>query len=195
MTEDPIEFLSGDANFYRYVLNNPSTFRDPSGMVAFVVPAIGPAIGPLVEAVFLYIAAKAALESIPEDTDSAPVVPLCTPNDPLGKNFGDILFNESQSQEPRKPKRSLDDPESLEGATPEEVKELIEESGEFEPPVPQARGKGDKYVKKGTKGSDQVLVEEGNPNADDPLHKGPYVKITKHGAHTRIPLAGNPALD
>jgi RHS repeat-associated protein len=31
VSEDPIEFGAGDANFYRYVANNPSNFTDPSG--------------------------------------------------------------------------------------------------------------------------------------------------------------------
>jgi len=38
------------------------------------------------------------------------------------------------------------------------------------------------------------MLEEGWPNAKDPLHSGPYVKISKDGKVTRIPLKGNPVL-
>jgi RHS repeat-associated protein len=34
LQEDPIGLLSGDANFYRYVKNNPVNFVDPSGLTA-----------------------------------------------------------------------------------------------------------------------------------------------------------------
>lgn len=40
-----------------------------------------------------------------------------------------------------------------------------------------------------------VYVEDGWPGAADPVHAGPYVKITTgRGPAVRIPLAGNPAL-
>ncbi len=38
------------------------------------------------------------------------------------------------------------------------------------------------------------MLEEGWPNAKDPLHSGPYVKISKDGKVTRTPLKGNPVL-
>jgi len=33
ISKDPIEFESGDFNFYRYVGNDPVNFRDPSGLL------------------------------------------------------------------------------------------------------------------------------------------------------------------
>jgi RHS repeat-associated protein len=33
LTADPIGFASGDTNFYRYVLNNPNIYKDPSGKI------------------------------------------------------------------------------------------------------------------------------------------------------------------
>lgn len=33
ISQDPIEFKSGDADFYRYVGNNPTNFIDPSGLI------------------------------------------------------------------------------------------------------------------------------------------------------------------
>ena len=41
LSEDPIEFLSGDFNWYRYVGNNPVNFNDPSGLLWFLaIPVI-----------------------------------------------------------------------------------------------------------------------------------------------------------
>lgn len=34
LSEDPIGFMSGDTNFYRYVGNNPIRDRDPSGKLS-----------------------------------------------------------------------------------------------------------------------------------------------------------------
>ena len=34
ISNDPIEFMGGDFNFYRYVGGDPVNFRDPSGLVA-----------------------------------------------------------------------------------------------------------------------------------------------------------------
>jgi len=36
ISQDPIEFLAGDTNFYRYVGNDPLNFVDPSGLAACV---------------------------------------------------------------------------------------------------------------------------------------------------------------
>lgn len=34
LSEDPIGFRAGDANLYRYVINNPVLKRDPFGLIA-----------------------------------------------------------------------------------------------------------------------------------------------------------------
>lgn len=41
MSEDPIGFAGGDINLYRYVLNNPILFSDPSGKYIQVIIGIG----------------------------------------------------------------------------------------------------------------------------------------------------------
>ncbi len=41
MGEDPIGFASGDFNFYRYVINNPVNFVDPSGKVWVLIEVAG----------------------------------------------------------------------------------------------------------------------------------------------------------
>ncbi len=44
--EDPIHFRGGDTNLYGYVLNNPTTFSDPSGLLA--VQVVGGIIGAII---------------------------------------------------------------------------------------------------------------------------------------------------
>jgi RHS repeat-associated protein len=38
MSEDPVEFAAGDVNLYAYVGNQPTMWRDPSGLVKFALP-------------------------------------------------------------------------------------------------------------------------------------------------------------
>lgn len=86
--------------------------------------------------------------------------------------------------------RSLDDLSSLKGATWDEAKSLIPKdwiSG------PMKKGEGIKFVNPAKKG-EQILLEKGWPGAKDPLHAGPYMKISRDGQITRIPLQGNPTL-
>jgi hypothetical protein len=45
-----------------------------------------------------------------------------------------------------------------------------------------------------TRPGDQVRIMPGDPSSTDPLHRGPYVVISKNGQRTRIPLQGNPVL-
>ncbi len=40
ISQDPIEFLAGDTNFYRYVGNDPLNFVDPSGLACVPLPDI-----------------------------------------------------------------------------------------------------------------------------------------------------------
>ncbi|MDF1880493.1 DUF4150 domain-containing protein [Sulfurimonas sp. MAG313] len=44
LSEDPIEFMSGDFNWYRYVNNNPVNYTDPTGLFLPILYAIGVAI-------------------------------------------------------------------------------------------------------------------------------------------------------
>src|SRR5262249_27081825 len=45
LSEDPLGFGAGDANFYPYVGNSPTNMIDPSGKSAGPAPALGPAPG------------------------------------------------------------------------------------------------------------------------------------------------------
>jgi uncharacterized protein YukE len=78
------------------------------------------------------------------------------------------------------------------GSTPQDVIDKlppdIAAGGE-----PSRKGGGVRYPDPNRPG-DQLIIEPGDPNASDPLHQGPYVKISKGGTVTRVPLAGNPSL-
>jgi len=39
-----------------------------------------------------------------------------------------------------------------------------------------------------------IIYEPGSPTARDPLHGGPYLRVSESGETYRIPLKGNPAL-
>ena len=86
------------------------------------------------------------------------------------------------------PRRSLSNPESLKGATPEEVRSLIPADWER---GPMRTGRGEIFRVPGTKGADMIQLSEGNHGSPDALHQGPYIKIVTHGKTVRIPLEGN----
>lgn len=87
----------------------------------------------------------------------------------------------------------LNNPDSLKGMDPEDVKKLIPDDW---PSSPQKKGVGTKYVDPEKKGR-QVLVEQGTPakpGQTPNVHNGPYIKISQNGKVERIPLKGNPTL-
>ncbi|HET7117824.1 MAG TPA: hypothetical protein VFI29_15120, partial [Hanamia sp.] len=87
--------------------------------------------------------------------------------------------------------RSLDDLSSLHGATWDEAETLIPKDWIR---GPMKKGEGIKFVNPSKKG-EQILLEKGWPGSSDPLHVGPYMKVSRDGKITRIPLAGNPVLN
>jgi len=86
--------------------------------------------------------------------------------------------------------RSLNNLKSLKGATWEEIEHLIPRDWIK---GPLKKGEGIKYVNPNKKG-EQILLEKGWPGTKDPLHSGPYMKISRNGNVDRIPLEGNPVL-
>jgi hypothetical protein len=86
--------------------------------------------------------------------------------------------------------RSLDDLSSLRGATWKEAESLIPKGWTR---GPLNKGEGIKFVNP-AKNGEQILLEKGWPGAKDPLHSGPYMKVSRNGTVTRIPLQGNPTL-
>ena len=96
--------------------------------------------------------------------------------------------NEAQGTQGSQP--SLENPESLRGADPSEVENLIPKDWVK---GPMKKGAGTRYLNP-RKPGESILVEEGWPGASDPLHRGPYVRISGNGQITRVPLKGNPSL-
>jgi hypothetical protein len=86
--------------------------------------------------------------------------------------------------------RDLRDPSSLRGATPEEVRRLVPDDW-IERPL--RKGEGARFLDQRRKG-DAVEIEAGVPGHLDPVHQGPYVKVSRNGKVERIPLQGNPML-
>lgn len=82
------------------------------------------------------------------------------------------------------------DPNSWAGKDPQDVEDAIPDDWVKSP---AKKGGGTKYSNPGRPG-DQIIIEPGWPNATDPTHAGPYVKVSKGGKVIRIPLLGNPAL-
>lgn len=81
--------------------------------------------------------------------------------------------------------RSLSNPKSLQGATAEEVASLIPKGWVTRP---MRTGRGTIYEMPGTRGADIIQISRGNPRAPDPLHQGPYVKISRAGETIRVEL-------
>jgi hypothetical protein len=86
--------------------------------------------------------------------------------------------------------RSLDDLGSLRGAEFDEVRRLVPEHW-IEKPL--KKGEGTRFLNPDRPG-EAIMLEKGWPGAADPLHSGPYARISRHGKIERIPLAGNPTL-
>lgn len=86
--------------------------------------------------------------------------------------------------------RSIDVPESLRGADPEEVVRLIpahwHESS-------SRRGGGRRFANPDKIG-EQIRIMPGNPADPSIIKRGPYVIISRDGIKWRIPLKNNPAI-
>jgi hypothetical protein len=86
--------------------------------------------------------------------------------------------------------RDLRDLSTLRGATPEEVRRIVPDDW-VEKPL--KKGEGVRFGDPKRPG-DMVAIERGVPGHADPLHSGPYVKVSLNGHTERIPLLGNPVL-
>jgi hypothetical protein len=89
------------------------------------------------------------------------------------------------------PPRSIDNPSSLEGATPEEVEEAAGAAG-LTTKEPLSDGNGVK-LSDPTQPGRTVQINKGYPGGTG-VHGGPYAKITGNGPTVRVPLKGNPTL-
>ncbi len=86
------------------------------------------------------------------------------------------------------------DPDSIRGASKDDVAAAARALGWDEAPAKQGGG-GVRFFKPGTNGSDGIRVMDGDPNAPAGIKNDPYAIITRGGTKTRVPLEGNQALD
>ena len=77
------------------------------------------------------------------------------------------------------------------GAEPADVANSIPNTWQASP---TNKGDGIRYLNPNKPG-ETVIIEKGWPNISDPLHQGPYARISKNGTVERIPLKGNPTLN
>ena len=101
------------------------------------------------------------------------------------------LENERAVEESGTPERTIDDPGSLEGATPDEVEALVPKGWVKSP---SRTGDGTRWLNPDRPG-EAVRVQPGNQRDPNPVKRGPYARVSKNGKTTDpIPLRGNPTL-
>jgi hypothetical protein len=88
------------------------------------------------------------------------------------------------------PTRFVHDPQTLRGLNREAVVKLVPPGWV---PAPLKKGAGIKFSDPKHQG-DAIFIEDGWPEHRDPIHRGPYVKISINGKIDRIPLDGNPVI-
>jgi RHS repeat-associated protein len=98
-----------------------------------------------------------------------------------GTNTSNVATNTSKI-------RTLDNPNSLKGATKSEVIKLIPKDWTVSP---AKKGDGIRYLSPNK--SDSIIIENGWSGSTN-VHVGPYARISLNGKVERIPLAGNPDL-
>ncbi|MFJ4678554.1 RHS repeat domain-containing protein [Kitasatospora sp. NPDC088783] len=119
-----------------------------------------------------------------------------------GGGSGDMFENGAMEVTETGTVRSLKDPQSMRGATREEVRLLAEEAGFVHQPMNERAatgGEGDLYRMPGESGV-TIMWEKGDPSAyGDPVHHGPYIKyqVSKKAnegkaVELRVPADGNP---
>ncbi len=83
------------------------------------------------------------------------------------------------------------DVQSVRGLSSEEALKIIPE--DWVRDIPRKEPNGIRFRNPHIKG-EMIMYEPGSPTAKDPLHGGPYLRVSEGGKIYRIPLKGNPAL-
>ena len=83
------------------------------------------------------------------------------------------------------------DVQSVRGLSKEEALKIIPE--DWIRDIPRKEPNGMRFRNPHVKG-EVIIYEPGSPTARDPLHGGPYLRVSESGETYRIPLKGNPAL-
>ena len=217
VSQDPV-FLDLDLDFsdpqtlnsYSYARNNPLVYTDPTGEeIMFFSGAAAQTALSIANAVRNAIVGATILSS--SVVISGGILGVLVSLSPVGAIHGgdnyDSLTSEQKdsispatSDQPKakdnsKPKvQSAPKPEDIQGKTPEEIGKILKDKGWEQ--IDSSRGGGDRWVKPGTKGSDQIRLEKGNPNDSNPVKRGPYGRISEHGDKSDpIPLKGNSQLN
>jgi hypothetical protein len=115
-----------------------------------------------------------------------------SPDEQISNAISQMNSESSSAEQPEESKDFLgqNDPNSWAGEDAQDIEDAIPDDWIKSP---ANKGGGTKYSNPGRPG-EQIIIEPGWPNATDPTHAGPYVKVSTGGKVIRIPLKGNPAL-
>jgi RHS repeat-associated protein len=181
LQEDPLGFGAGDLNLYRYVLNDPVNFTDPDGLWW---RTLGRQAGKYATrgAIWLCKFSSSCTQKLFDAVKK-------------GKELIDRAKRKIAQLCKRRADASLDNPSSLEGATPAEVEEVARKAGFTERGNPPRNDPNGVRLRKPGNPADQVRIQSGNPADPNPVKQGPYVRVSQDGiVSDPVPLAGNPTL-
>jgi RHS repeat-associated protein len=174
-------------NRYAYSHDNPLRYTDPTGMCIWD--------GCLVEAAIVAVGAV----FIGSEPANAPTSPE-TPTEPNSYGMTAItgaavtagIVFPSTALLPGPAPRTIDDPNSLRGATPQQVKDVTPENWESK----ASQTGGGERLNNPSRQGDQVRIMPGDKNQSTRVKQGPYVIVSQNGVKSgHVPLAGNPVIE